>query len=69
MYPGYKLSFEQIRTCLSDCSALSGLQSIGFTGREPTLWTDGNLDFVALEASEYRFGKSKEFPSNIPLKS
>lgn len=46
MYPDYKLSFEQLRLCLSDCQNLQSLQRIHFTGGEPTLWTEGNLDFV-----------------------
>ncbi|MBC8232882.1 radical SAM protein [bacterium] len=48
MYPGYKLSFEQMKLCLSDCQDLHSVQGIHFTGGEPTLWTDGNSEFVDL---------------------
>jgi len=48
MYPGYELSFEQMQACLADCQHLRELQGIHFSGEEPTLWTDGDLDFVDL---------------------
>jgi len=48
MSPGYKLSFDQLRMCLSDCSNLQSIKWVHFSGGEPTLWTDGKRDLVDL---------------------
>lgn len=48
MYPGYKLSFEQMKLCLSDCHRLQSIQRVHFSGGEPTIWREGNLDLMDL---------------------
>lgn len=45
---GYKLSVKQFKQCLSDCRNLRSLEWVHFSGGEPTLWTEGNLDLVDL---------------------
>jgi MoaA/NifB/PqqE/SkfB family radical SAM enzyme len=64
MYSGYKLSFEQMKLCLSDCQDLQSLQRIHFTGGEPTLWTDGNLDFVDILVEVSKAGFEPSFITN-----
>lgn len=46
MNPGYKLSFEQLQLCLSDCHSLESLRWVHLSGGEPTLWTERNRDLV-----------------------
>lgn len=48
MAPGYKLSFEQLKKCLSDCNKLESIEWVHFSGGEPTLWTDGNRNLTDL---------------------
>jgi len=64
MYPGYKLSFEQLKLCLLDCQELQSVQRIHFTGGEPTLWTDGNLGFVDLLIEVSKAGFNPCFTTN-----
>lgn len=45
---GYKLSFEQLKLCLSDCRKLETIEWVHFSGGEPTLWSDGELELVDL---------------------
>ena len=57
MKPGYKLTFEQLKLCLSDCQILHKIDWVHFSGGEPTLWTDGkrNLTDLLLEISKTGF--------------
>ena len=48
MPPGYQLSSEQLRSCLSDCQALASMSWFHFTGGEPTLWAEDGRDLVDL---------------------
>jgi molybdenum cofactor biosynthesis enzyme MoaA len=48
MDPDYKLSFEQFRSCLSDCRKLESISWVHFTGGEPTLWAERKRDLVDL---------------------
>ncbi|MFX1575086.1 MAG: radical SAM protein [Promethearchaeota archaeon] len=45
---GYKLSYEQLKLCLSDCRKLETIEWVHFSGGEPTLWSDGELNLVDL---------------------
>ena len=36
----YKLTFEQLKLCLTDCQTLETIEWVHFSGGEPTLWTD-----------------------------
>jgi MoaA/NifB/PqqE/SkfB family radical SAM enzyme len=57
MSPGYKLSFKQLKTCLSDCQNLKTIEWVHFSGGEPTLWTERERDLIDLliEISEAGF--------------
>ncbi len=48
IYPGYKLSLEQMEASLSDCHDLPSIQRVYFTGGEPTLWKNENMDFAGV---------------------
>ena len=48
MLRGYKLSFKQLRSCLSDCRRLDSIRWVHFTGGEPTLWKEKNRSLVDL---------------------
>ena len=45
--PGYKLTWEQIQTFISDCSGIEGKTfSVVINGGEPTLWEEGDRKFI-----------------------
>ena len=48
MFPGYALSFKQLKLCLTECHKLQSVQWVHFSGGEPTLWKEGILDLVDL---------------------
>jgi len=62
--PGYKLSFDQMRTCLAEVQALQCIQRIHFSGGETTLWKDGNTDFVDLLVEVAHGGFEPSFITN-----
>ncbi len=64
MWPGYKLSFEQLQQCLADCHYLESIDWVHFSGGEPTLWTDGNHDLVDLLLTISQAGYIPGFTSN-----
>lgn len=64
MDPGYKLSYEQFRLCLSDCRKLGSINWIHFTGGEPTLWKEKNRKFVDLLLEISKAGFTPGFTSN-----
>ena len=37
MEPGYRLSFEQLQLCLSDCHGLESIRWVHFSAGEPAL--------------------------------
>jgi molybdenum cofactor biosynthesis enzyme MoaA len=63
-HPGYKLSFEQLRNCLTDAQKLQSVQKIHFSGGETTLWKDGNRDFVNLLIDVDHAGFEPSFITN-----
>ncbi|KPL07290.1 hypothetical protein AMJ86_04835 [bacterium SM23_57] len=64
MDPGYKLSFEQLQLCLSDCRRLETLRWVHFSGGEPTLWTEGNRNLVDLLRKISKAGFTTGFTTN-----
>ena len=64
MYPDYKLSFKQLKMCLSDCNKLQSVQWVHFSGGEPTLWTDGKRDLVDLLIEISKGGFEPGFTTN-----
>ena len=63
-HPGYKLSFEQLTTCLADAQKLQSVQRIHYSGGETTLWEDGNRDFVDLLIEVAQAGFEPSFITN-----
>ena len=64
MYPGYRLTFEQLKMCLSDCHKLKCIQWVHFSGGEPTLWRDGKADLVKLLIEISKAGFEPGFTTN-----
>jgi molybdenum cofactor biosynthesis enzyme MoaA len=64
MDPGYKLSFEQLQSCLSDCRSLESTSWVHFSGGEPTLWTEGNRSLVDLLVEIGKAGYTPGFTTN-----
>ena len=47
--PGYRLTWDQVMTAISDCRSFEGLLwNINFTGGEPTLWEEGEHRFLGM---------------------
>ncbi|MHA2009072.1 MAG: radical SAM protein [Promethearchaeota archaeon] len=61
---GYKLSFEQLKLCLSDCRKLETIEWVHFSGGEPTLWTDEKLDLADLLIEISKSGFEPGFTTN-----
>jgi molybdenum cofactor biosynthesis enzyme MoaA len=64
MDPGYKLSFRQLRLCLSDCRSLESLRWVHFSGGEPTLWKERNRGLVDLLLEIAKAGFTPGFTTN-----
>ncbi len=64
MPPGYKLSFEQLKTCLEDCKNLKTIEWVHFSGGEPTLWTEGERDLADLFIEISKAGFEPGFTTN-----
>jgi MoaA/NifB/PqqE/SkfB family radical SAM enzyme len=64
MYPGYKLSFDQLKMCLSDCQNLKTIEWVHFSGGEPTLWIDEELNLVDLLIEISNAGYEPGFTTN-----
>ncbi len=64
MDPSYKLSFEQLQSCLSDCRSLESISWVHFSGGEPTLWTEGNRNLVDLLLEIAKAGFTPGFTTN-----
>jgi MoaA/NifB/PqqE/SkfB family radical SAM enzyme len=67
MDPGYKLSFEQLQRCLSDCRNLESIRWVHFSGGEPTLWKEGDRDLGDLLLEIADTGYTPGFTSNGSL--
>ncbi|MFC1587671.1 radical SAM protein [Planctomycetota bacterium] len=67
MEPGYKLTYEQFRLCLSDCRRLGTINKTYFSGGETTLWQDGNRDLVDLLLDISKAGINPSFTTNGSL--
>ncbi|MFH1229936.1 MAG: radical SAM protein [Planctomycetota bacterium] len=64
IYPGYKLSWQDIKTILSDCQKVSLVQGISFTGGEPTLWQEDKYNLIDLLIEIAKTGFSTGFITN-----
>jgi len=64
MYPGYKLSFDQLKMCLSDCQNLKTIEWVHFSGGEPTLWKEGELKLEDLLIEISNAGYEPGFTTN-----
>ncbi|MFW9842853.1 MAG: radical SAM protein [Candidatus Thorarchaeota archaeon] len=67
MKPGYRLSSEQLRLCLSDCRKMESISWVHFTGGEPTLWTEGKRSLVDLLLEIAKAGFTPGFTTNGSL--
>ncbi|MFC1850858.1 radical SAM protein [candidate division CSSED10-310 bacterium] len=63
-HPGYKVSYAQMRTCLTEVQELQCVQRIHFSGGETTLWKDANKDFVDLLIEVAAAGFEPSFITN-----
>jgi len=61
---GYRLSFRQLQSCLSDCRTLGSIRTVHFSGGETTLWQEGELDLVDLLIEIAGAGFTPGFISN-----
>jgi MoaA/NifB/PqqE/SkfB family radical SAM enzyme len=64
MAPGYRLSVEQLRSCLSDCRRLDTIRWVHFSGGEPTLWRGGNRGLIDLLLEISSAGYDPGFTTN-----
>ena len=64
MEPGYKLTFEQLKLCLSDCQKLQTVDWVHFSGGEPTLWTDEKRTLADLLLEISKSGFEPGFTTN-----
>ena len=63
--PGYILTWEQIRTFISDCSGIEGETfSVVINGGEPTLWEEGDLRFIDVVLAIAEGGINPSFNTN-----
>ena len=67
MVRGYKLSFTQLQSCLSDCQRLESISWVHFTGGEPTLWKEGKRSLIDLLIEISKAGFTPGFTSNGSL--
>ncbi|MHA2038988.1 MAG: radical SAM protein, partial [Promethearchaeota archaeon] len=61
---GYKLTFEQLKKCLSDCQSLKTVEWVHFSGGEPTLWKEEKLDLGDLLIEISKAGFEPGFTTN-----
>jgi MoaA/NifB/PqqE/SkfB family radical SAM enzyme len=61
---GYKLSFQQLLRCLSDCRKLEAVTWVHFSGGEPTLWSEEGRHLVDLLLAISDAGFTPGFTTN-----
>jgi MoaA/NifB/PqqE/SkfB family radical SAM enzyme len=64
MGPGYRLTRRQLATCLADCRHLGSIEWVHFSGGEPTLWREGEVDLVDLLLDISKAGLEPGFTTN-----
>lgn len=63
--PGYKLTWEQVKTAINDCISIDGSYwNINYTGGEPTLWEDGDKSFIDILIETAKGGQSPSYNTN-----
>ena len=63
--PGYKLSWDQIQTVISDCSGIEdSYWNMNYTGGEPTLWEDKNKSFIDILIATGLAGQAPSYNTN-----
>ena len=67
MEPGYRLTFEQLRRCISDLGKLESVKYTEHSGGETTLWREGDLGLTDVLIEEARAGYSPRFTTNGSL--
>lgn len=64
MARGYRLTLQQLRSCLADCRQLQAVRWVHFSGGEPTLWEEAGRDLVDLLLAISDAGFTPGFTSN-----
>ena len=63
--PGYCESWDQIKECIADCKSIKDTNwTMLFTGGEPTLWKEGDLNFIDLLLEVEKSGIFPSFNTN-----
>ena len=63
--PGYKLTWEQIQTFISDCQSIEDkIFSVVINGGEPTLWEEGDRKFIDVALAIAEGGVFPTFNTN-----
>ncbi len=63
--PGYRLTWEQIKTAINDCVNIKGSQwNLNYTGGEPTLWEEGDRDFMDVLLETAKAGIAPSYNTN-----
>ena len=63
--PGYKLTWDQVKTAISDCCSINGSYwNMNYTGGEPTLWNDEDKSFVDILIETALAGQSPSYNTN-----
>ena len=63
--PGYRLTWEQIQTLLSDCNSVENEKfAFVINGGEPTLWEEGDRKFIDVVLAVAEAGVSPSFNTN-----
>ena len=63
--PGYKLTWEQVYTAVTESAAIPGTKwNLNYTGGEPTLWKDNGKDFMDILIESAKSGASPSYNTN-----
>jgi MoaA/NifB/PqqE/SkfB family radical SAM enzyme len=63
--PGYKLSWEQVNTAITESVEIDGTKwNHNYTGGEPTLWKDNGKDFMDILIKSANSGASPSYNTN-----
>lgn len=63
--PGYRLTWDQITTAISDCGSLpNSYWNVNYTGGEPTLWKENGKDLVDILIASAKGGTLPTYNTN-----